>query len=31
VIQEFDTRVKNIRDPKELTVRLRVSALTGVR
>jgi hypothetical protein len=30
-IQEFDTRVKNIRDPKELTVRLRVSALTGVR
>ena len=29
VVKELDTRVRNINDPRELTVRLRVSALTS--
>lgn len=29
VIKEVDTRVRNFRDPKELMVKIRVSALTG--
>ncbi len=29
VIKEIDTRVRNFREPKELMVKLRVSALTG--
>ena len=31
VIKEFDARVKNYRDPKELLVKLKVSAITDVR
>jgi hypothetical protein len=29
IIKEVDTRVRNFRDPKELMVKIRVSALTG--
>ncbi len=29
IIREVDTRVRNFRDPKELMVKIRVSALTG--
>ncbi|MDA8239727.1 MAG: type II secretion system protein GspM [Nitrospiraceae bacterium] len=29
VVKELDTRVRNFRDPKELTVKLDISALTG--
>ena len=29
VIRELDTRVRNFRDPRELMVKLRISALTG--
>jgi len=29
IIKEIDTRVRNFRDPKELMVKIRVSALTG--
>jgi hypothetical protein len=28
-VKELDARVRNINDPRELTVRLRVSALTS--
>ncbi len=31
VVKEFDTRVKNFRDPKELMVKLKVSAITAAR
>ena len=31
VIKEFDARVKNYRDPKELLVKLKVSAITAAR
>jgi hypothetical protein len=31
VIRELDTRIRNFRDPKELTVKLKVSGLTGGR
>ena len=31
IMKEFDTRVKNYRDPKELQVKLRLSAITAAR
>jgi hypothetical protein len=31
VVRELDTRIRNFRDPKDLTVRLKVSGLTGGR
>jgi len=31
VVRELDTRIRNFRDPKELTVKLKVSGLTGGR
>ncbi len=31
VVKELDTRVRNFRDPKDLTVKLDVSALTGAK
>jgi hypothetical protein len=29
VVRELDTRIRNFRDPKDLTVKLKVSGLTG--
>ncbi len=31
VVQEIDSRIRNYRDPRDLTVRLKVSAITGGR